>query len=463
MTQRQEKGMQGSEERRRHFQQTIAAFIAERRDDKLKGLTEAAAAQTAAKYGYHEWLADAARRVVQIQAVTHVLKATHPDARGTSLYVAPDSLPRHVEIGTHLLGESFADDVVGNAAALDVYKFLKLEVEGRRLFDWLQDGDADLLRALHEDAATAGQWAAAFKGLVRPASSLASHGLSKQVYWCVSGEPADDGGYHLLQPLFSSSLAHAVHREINDARFGEDNKAARQAWRDRKAHDEPYRDYRNLVARKLGGTKPQNISQLNSERGGFNYLLASLPPKWDRSRPPQFLSIDSAMMHFQRFEGVGELLDALLALLKSNPAPTLDTRRKRERIERALGQSLAAFGIASRQLLQPGWTRDPACRLPLCEQLWLDPERTELPPREEEECKKEDEAFIAAFERKVWPDEVAHRFGNWLNAILLLHGLPVGDAEHAHWARRALIDAEWPATLQRRAITGEMPRGVTYG
>ncbi len=455
--------MQESEERKRCFQQTISAFIAERRDVKLKGLSDEAAAHTAAKYDYHEWLADAARRVAQIQAVTHVLKATHPDARGTNLHVVPNSLPRHAEIGTHLLSDNFADDIVGNAAALDVYKFLKLEVESRRLLDWLQADDADLLRALHEDAATADQWAAAFKRLVRSPAALASHGLAKQVYWCMSGKPADDGGFHLLQPLFSSSLAHAMHQEINDVRFGEANKAARQARRDKKAHDAPYRDYRNLAIRKLGGTKPQNISQLNSERGGLNYLLSSLPPRWDQERPRQFLFIDSALAHFRRFEGVGELLDALLALLESRPAPTLDTRLKRERIERALGQSLAAFGLASRQLLQPGWTRDPDCRLPLCEQLWLDPERAELPPRKDAEHEQEDEAFNAALEWKDWPDQVAHRFGNWLNAILLQHGLPVGDAEHAHWARQALIDAEWPAPMQCRAVAGDAGQEAAHG
>ncbi|WP_341646392.1 type I-F CRISPR-associated protein Csy1 [Thauera sp. SDU_THAU2] len=445
------------------FRQTITTFITDRRDAKLKGLSNEATAQIAAKYDYQEWLADAARRITQIQAVTHVLKATHPDARGTNLHITPDNLPRHEEIGTHLLGNDYIDDIVGNAAALDVYKFLKLEVDGHRLLDWFQADDADLLRALHEDEATARQWADAFKGLIRPPGAPASHSLAKQIYWCVSGEPADNNGFHLLQPLFSSSLAHAVHQEINDARFGETNKAARQARREKKAHDISYRDYRNLATRKLGGTKPQNVSQLNSERGGLNYLLASLPPRWDQDRPRQFLFIESALARFRRFEGVTELLDALLALLKDNPAPTMHTRIKRERIERALGQSLAAFGLASRQLFQPGWTRDVDCRLPLCEQLWLDPERAELPLREEAECKTEDEEFNAALEWKDWPDEIAHRFGNWLNTILLQHDLPVGDAEHAHWARQALIDAEWPAPMQRRAVTGTTNQEAAHG
>lgn len=440
------------------FRTAITRFIEERREAKLKGASEDAVEQVASKYDYSIWLADAARRVGQIQAVTHVLKATHPDARGSSLHAPPATLPQHDEIGTHVLGSNYADDIVGNAAALDVYKFLKIEVDGRQLLDWMQADDADLLQALHEDANTARAWMQAFKGLVRPTEAFASHEKAKQLYWCTSGEPTNDAAFHLLQPLFSSSLAHAVHENVNDARFGEINKQARQAKRQNEWRDAVYHDYRNLVARKLGGTKPQNISQLNSERGGVNYLLASLPPTWTQDQPKQFLYVDSALSRFHRYEGVAELVKALLQLLKDNPAPTMETRIARERIEQAMGQSLAAFGLATQQLFQPGWTRNDDCRLPLCERLWLDPERAKLPIREE--YADEDTAFADALEWKDWPDEVAHRFGNWLNDILAKRGLPVGDVEHAHWAKQAIVDAEWPATMQRRAMPAGQPRAT---
>ncbi|WP_313055860.1 type I-F CRISPR-associated protein Csy1 [Pseudomonas lopnurensis] len=429
------------------FRHAIATFIDERREAKLKGADDE---RTAAKYDYTTWLADAARRVGQIQAVTHILKATHPDARGSNLYVPPTELPQHADIGTHSLGGQYAEDIVGNAAALDVYKFLKLEMDGQRLLDWLQQDDPDLLAALHDDPVIAREWADAFNNLIRNQKAFASHPMAKQVYWCVSGEPINDAGFHLLQPLFSSSLAHAVHQDIQDARFGEANKAARQARRAGEPHEAAYRDYRGLVARKLGGTKPQNISQLNSERGGVNYLLASLPPAWNQDRPRQLLFIDSVMPRFWRHEGVSELVQALCRLLESDPKRTMETRIHREQIEQALGQSLAAFGLEMRQLFEPGWTRDDNCRLPLCEQIWLDPERADLPMSDEH--RDDDLAFIEAYEWKDWSDEVAHRFGNWLNGILQERGLPVGDLEHAHWAKQAIIDAEWPAPMQRRAL-----------
>lgn len=450
------------DDRKRRFYQTISEFLKERRDAKLKGQEGEAAEKLAAKYDYHAWLADAARRVSQIQAVTHVLKATHPDAKGSSLHIPPQTLnQQRTEVGSHLLGETFAEDVVGNAAALDVYKLLKLEVDGKRLLDWLQEDDPSLLAALDTDESVSQEWAEAFKSLVRPPSAPTSHVLAKQVYWCVSGEPADNAGFHLLQPMFSSSLAHEVHGCVNEARFGEGNKEARQAYYKRHEHPSPYIEYRGLAARKLGGTKPQNISQLNSERGGVNYLFASLPPQWRQLNERQLMSSEAVMRHFRSYEGVNGLLKAFIKLLKDSPDSTMETRKKRENIERALGESLVAFGYTVRQSREPGWTRDPDCQLVDCEKLWLDPERANLPLRPEHE--ESDLAFQRALVWKDWPEEVANRFGSWLNHILLKAGLPVGDTEASHWAKQALVESDWPARLRRSNAQVTTAKEVSNG
>jgi len=445
------------------FRTAITGFIEARREAKLKGKDDDA--DTASKYEYATWLADAARRVGQIQAVTHVLKATHPDARGSSLHVVPSGLPLHTEIGSHLLGEDYAEDVVGNAAALDVFKLLKLGVDGRRLLDWMQAGDADLQAALSDDAEQARGWMKAFASLVRDETQPSSHPMAKQLYWLAGEDPQDDTHYHLLQPMFSSSLAHAVHADIQDARFGEANKEARQARRDNKPSDAIYRDYRDLVARKLGGTKPQNISQLNSERGGVNYLLASLPPPaWKPGAAMNLLRLDSVFGErygeLNRFGGMRELLRTLTAFFKANPDPTMETRNHRETIEQAISQELAMFGVAIRGSYPAGWTRDEACQLPLCERLWLDPDRFELPLRNDPEhphWREDDLAFNQAYELGDWADEVAGRFGLWLNGQLRKRSDKLalfGEAEMHHFARQAILDVAWPIPLQRRAKAG---------
>lgn len=438
--------MEISTDRVQAFRQAITAFIDERRDAKLKGNNTDI--ETAAKYEYTTWLADAARRVNQIQAVTHVLKATHPDARGSSLHLTPNNLPQHREIGSHLLGDTFAEDIVGNAAALDVFKFLKTEVEGKRLFDWMQEADADLQAALSANVETAQEWMQAFASLIRAESQPVSHVAAKQLYWLVGEEPTDNAEYQLLQPLFSSALAHKVHADIQAVRFGEENKLARQAHRENSAYDGSYHDYRGLVVRKLGGTKPQNISQLNSERGGVNYLLASLPPHWNALDRIRVLNVDSVFNSFYFFDDVADLLKALSSLLLSDPDAVKTTREKREALEQALGQQLALYGESIRFAQEPGWSRHNDCRLPQCQRLWLDPERIELPPREEHQA--EDEQFNAAYQWGDWPDEITGYFANWLNAQLHKSGLKtVGDVEYKHWAKQAIVDAHWPVPQQR--------------
>src|SRR5690606_3648587 len=195
--------------------------------------------------------------------------------------------------------------------------------------------------------------------------------------------------------------------------------------------------------RKLGGTKPQNISQLNSERGGVNYLLASLPPHWGQRTPLNLRGKASAFDVFFRYEGVRYQVGSLISLLKENAEarPTMELRQARERIEQDLAASLAAFGAESRRYHPAGWSRDADCRLPLSECLWLDPGRVELPDRSDHPDHDQDREFREAYVRGDWPDEVALRFANWLNARLRSVGITaVGDIEARHWARQAVID-----------------------
>lgn len=173
--------------------------------------------------------------------------------------------------------------------------------------------------------------------------------------------------------------------------------------------------------------------------------------------PRRFLGIDSALRRFARYEGVRSLVEALCQLLASDPEPTMEKRIARERIEQALGESLAAFGLVMQQRFAAGWTRDADCQLPLYEKLWLDPERAELAPRPDHQ--EEDEAFALAYEWKDWPDEVAGSFARWLNDILRKRGLPVSDVEYKHWARQAIVETvDWPATMQRRALPAAEPQ-----
>ena len=176
------------------FKAAARAFIQSRLQAKLDKVSDEdpKRQELLAQHEPAVWLEDAARRVQQIQAVTHSLKPIHPDARGTNLYVEPAQLPPLAELGSHALGADFAGDVVGNAAALDVYKFLKLQVGGQSLLSALLANDAAALQALHGDPVQAKVLRDAFVSLTEPrAGGPSSHGRAKQMYW-LAGDDATD-------------------------------------------------------------------------------------------------------------------------------------------------------------------------------------------------------------------------------------------------------------------------------
>lgn len=432
-------------DRRSVFHVAIQRFLQERRDAKLEKLPsdDPKRDELIAQFIPETWLDDAARRVGQIQAVTHSLKAIHPDARGTSLYRPPDQLPARDEIGSHVLGPDFAGDVVGNAAALDVYKFLRVVVDGRSLLNWMLAGDADLKAAMSSKPALAEDWTEAFLGLVQPRGTAATHTRAKQLFWLTGSNAADDADYHLLAPLYASSLAQAVYLSVQESRFSEEAKTARQAKREQRPHDRGYADYPNLAVQKLGGTKPQNISQLNSERRGDNYLLASLPPHWKSEAVKVPWGIESVFPRFTRRDEVRRRLRSLVHFLASNPERNKETRDRVDEHVDAIAEELTSFAAEFHQALEPGWSADDRCVLPDEECLWLDPERGD-PERADS-----DPDFYARWQRMDWPGQIGTRFGNWLNGSLD-EKFPVGSVEQRQWTRLLLLDVEWAAQLHER-------------
>lgn len=419
-----------------NFKAAAHAFIGERLQAKLDKLADddSKRQELHAQHISDVWLEDAARRVQQIQAVTHSLKPIHPDARGTNLYVEPAQLPELCELGSHMLGTDFAGDVVGNAAALDVYKFLKLQVGGCSLLSALLAGDAEAIHALHDDPLQAQALRDAFVSLTAPrAGGPSSHARAKQLYWLIGDDACEDAQYELLAPLYATALAHAVYGEIQEHRFGEANKAARVARRDRKPHDGVFHDYPGLAAQKMGGTKPQNISQLNSERGGVNYLLSSLPPAWTPSAvrmPVQATSVFDRM--FIARPEVRRTVRALRKFLNEATQSNKLTRDTRKAYIDALLDELVAFANELQQLVQPGWSRDDERfeKLKYMEKLWLDPLRTELP---------EEAQFASDWMYMDWPAEIGKGFAVWLNKAL---GEKFGDVEAREWRKELLTDED---------------------
>lgn len=397
------------------LRQVMEQFINQRLQAKQKKTTdEAKRQQLIQSHQPSVWLADAARRVRQSQLVTHALKYTHPEARGTSLYSRGNPAAGERLIGTHSLDGRVKPDVVGNAASQDVIKFLSLEVNGKSLWQRALDNDPNLLAALPGDEAEKRAWMDAFASLVQPKGKADSHRLAKQLYW-----PLAEGGYHLLQPLFPTSLVQRVWETLRQD--FQNAQAARQARRSGEPYPNGYRDWRDLAIQKFGSGNPQNISQFNIKRHGEVWLLPSTPPIWSspnhKVRLP--LKVASVFEHFGRLRSVREQFDELgRFLLGVRDWNNLSIRRGRARRVEQIIDELIRY-VSDIQQQPPGWSADPDCRLPEVQRLWLDPYR-------------DDVEFVAKRRTIDWPRSVAESFGAWFNERLR-HRLPVGEAEYRAW------------------------------
>ena len=405
------------------IRQAITVFLQDRLQSKLDSLKDSeddVRCKLLAEYEPPTWIANAARRVSHIQQVTHALKYIHPDAKGSSLSAPGNAKAGEILIGSHSVADVLPPDVVGSAAALDVYKFLRLEVGDRSLLDRATARDPALASALSDDPDLATEWMATFATLPEAKGQPATHKLAKQLYWSLG-----EGCYHLLAPLFPSSLVHIVWAGIRADRFSDEAKLAREARREKHAHSHGYREYPNLAIQNFGGTKPQNISQLNSERHGENWLLPSLPPNWksESIRPPFFTESVFAR-RFGRRQAVSEIARILSAFLQSvaqSEANNIRIRRKRAELVGHIRDELLQFAAEIHEI-DGGWSRDKRCRLNMAEQCWLDPKRVAT-----------DEDFSARWQRGDWQDEICLRFGNWLNAAISTERMRMSQVEAEAW------------------------------
>ena len=112
-------------------------------------------------------------------------------------------------------------DATGNAAALDVAKLLKITAQGKHSHS-IMSRKMTLLAPL---AQSDGQWRAWANGFRKALEdNNGSHNLAKQIYF-----PVGAGEYHLLSPLYASSLAQEIYGRIQENRYGDVQKQARKA------------------------------------------------------------------------------------------------------------------------------------------------------------------------------------------------------------------------------------------
>ncbi|MBB3190932.1 type I-F CRISPR-associated protein Csy1 [Halomonas cerina] len=424
----------------------VEALVGELRDKKIQGLSSKAKADPEkiraieARYHPDTWVRQVTATIAagNLKQASHVVKLVHTGARGTNILVTPETLPERDLVGTHSLGPSFTPDITVNSSAnLPGRDLLRIEHHGRTLLELAQAEDPELIDVLSEDEAEGREMAKALAQYAQQARPLRADPRLRQVFWLVGDDPARDRDFHLLVPLYSSSMAAHLYRVVQEARWSEPAQAARNARKANKSHPQGVTEFPNLARLTIGGANKQNVSQGNAQRRGVNYLLDARPPEWRQQaiQPPlgarSFFSLPS---HRRQTYG---LVNALTTFLLKDPTPNRFTHRRIDGLVEALIDHFLISASAVKSI-PGGWSADERCRLSSAQQAWLDPEAVQ---------ERGPEASGAVLPG--WQDEVAADFGAWLNREVLRlckrqkRDLALGDKQAREWTRRFGDQLSW--------------------
>lgn len=369
------------------------------------------------------WLTDAARRAKQISLATHAAKFTHSDAKSSSILVTETYTTDKYLVTANLAVKAI--DAVGNAAALDVAKLLKLQVGNESLITQLQNNEASALNAFTQNSELLQNWLNGFK-LALADEKLSSHTLSKQLYFPIKNNTDEvTPNYHLLCPLFSSSLAHKLHKKVTETRFGE-SKDIRDARRANKFDERIEASFPNTAVQNFGGSKPQNISQLNSERYGQNFLLNAAPPSFkSQTKPPlNSTSLFSRSFTYSVSSYLREFKTFLTNLKPEENNFKMRYKRDHHFILPIVDQLM--YHATNIQVMAAGWATEPECKLKHAHALWLD-------------VYNPNESFQREREKLDWQAIMAADFASWLIKQLKNNDkYRLGDIEHGYFSKVCL-------------------------
>lgn len=297
----------------KYAQQAIHEFLAkkiattiEQKQKKSKDeFTEEDAQKIRNTYEVRTWISNVVENIDKLFLnVSHVAKLTHSSSQAMSL---KDSIPQtqylHL-MSTQTVGNQYLDSGYSDAKVAPIAEFLSYPVSNssKQLGELLSEFEQcfALISDNEEERET---WCKQIKQAYE-SQKIRTHVLAKQIYIPVAES------YHLVSPMYSSSLAQHIYLAIKNA-HDKDNpaKVARKnhQWCEQEAIYFP-----NIAT--LGVTKSnhQNVSKLNGERAGQMYLFSSLPPKIKHNpKPPK----DFKQLKIRFFYSCKDNLSEIKALL----------------------------------------------------------------------------------------------------------------------------------------------------
>lgn len=367
--------------------------------ESLKDLIAAEEKKQKVDIPVHEWLQDKLGTIgsKNIRVVTHIGKYTHPDAN-VQISINPNNTP---VIKGYLCSSGFDtkyQDYLCSAEFIPYVKTLEAVMkDGRQIREHLREGSTLLKNVAQVDDATLETWRQSYFEKLKDAEHCTlTEKRIKQVYF-----PLENGEYRLMSLIPCSVLIWELKERISAREWqvettGTKEKSVRIA-------------YIEKWERKFGGTKPQNISFLNSQNGGRAKILPCLPPSLSQKFQ---LPLRDFISQFRVFRpqhpnaarnSLWPLFEALHDTLVHDPNTEWARKKKRGIIRSIVEQGIIRHAEHIRHNASAGWSLESKhSGLDSAQKIWLDPEAAHPPE-------------IAATD---WPKSISRQI-----ALLLLSNL----------------------------------------
>lgn len=375
-------------------------------------------------------------KVKFISVVTHSGKGVHTAIKHCNVNYIVQTKPESQRYVSSATPQKLSFDCTNDAAkSTSVFKFFNQIVKDNiTVFDLIIKDSSELLSALSDDIEIAKSYLVTLKkAIFNDFSHPKASELSKQIFWpnsAASYLSQQENNYRLLIPLYPNSLCYIVYQKVQ-TRNSQENKQARIQRSKREIEHDSYFSFNDLAILNLGGTKPLNVGQINQLQKGNNFLLPSMPPKFEKTKFPSIGTqketiFNHSLQYFCRF-GFRLLFEMVKA-----PNNVIDERENRKDAFTVILSLLLKFARHIQTTLPAGWSRESS--LNFNQKLWLDPNRVDL----------EDETeFKQQYELGNWQEEIEKQFAFWIQKALEEKHTKIkqqfSDSEFREWRREFSI------------------------
>jgi len=356
------------------------------------------------KYDPINWLSINCENASSVSFATHVIKLTHSKIGSPSLFDCVDEY-RDSYLTTSALKTKVIDGAVAGNQFAPIFQFLELELNGVKLAEQLSKDNRFFECFVQDNEVGEGlltKWRQGFRKAL-DSGTPSTHSLAKQIYFYIKGDRGiDQGGYHLLCNVISSSLAHAIHEKV----FDDARKPVKKAQEKEKFSPNELSRFIRRSTLSVTASNHSNASQLNAKRGGKLHLFSTQPPTWHSQLAPVYRkSLFSDFYNTNIKTDIDYLREFLLRFGKLDLS--IKDPKRMQHLERWVNTIIDEFLFyaGTIQNLPSGWSGEKDIRLKKEHQYFLDPYHA-------------DEGFQADRLSSDWQMLIRADFARWLNRQL---------------------------------------------